>query len=57
MEGNTASPAQFFVTDSVKHFLRGALYFNERPHNDSLAPVIDYLRKDIEVLMESISFN
>ncbi len=38
----TASPFQFFVTDSTNHFLRGALYFNVKPNNDSLAPVIDF---------------
>ncbi len=48
-----ASPMQFFITDSTNHFLRGSLYFNTTPNNDSLAPVIDFLRDDITVLMES----
>lgn len=56
IEGNAASPAQFFITDSTRHFLRGSLYFQERPNKDSLAPVIQYLRKDIVVLMESLCF-
>lgn len=57
IEGNAASSTQFFITDSVKHFIRGALYFNERPNKDSLAPVINYLRKDIVMLMETIRFD
>jgi gliding motility-associated lipoprotein GldD len=51
-----ASPYQFFVTDSVNHFLRGALYFNIVPNNDSLAPVIDFLKKDIEKIIETIEW-
>lgn len=42
-----ASPCQFFVTDSASHFLRGALYFNTSPNNDSLAPVIELVQSDI----------
>lgn len=56
IEGNTASSTQFFVTDSCRNFLRGALYFNQHPNKDSLAPVIDYLRKDITHLMETVAF-
>ena len=47
----TASPCQFFITDSTKHFVRGALYFDVVPNNDSLAPVIEFLKKDIEHLL------
>ena len=43
-----ASTYQFYLTDSTHHFLRGALYFNFHPNNDSLAPVIDFLTEDIE---------
>lgn len=56
IEGNTASSTQFFITDSIRHFLRGALYFNQHPDKDSLAPVIAYLREDIVNLMETIQF-
>jgi gliding motility-associated lipoprotein GldD len=51
-----ASPLQFFVTDSTKHFLRGSLYFNTAPNNDSLAPVIDFLHEDIQVMIESLEW-
>ncbi|MBO7368456.1 MAG: gliding motility lipoprotein GldD [Paludibacteraceae bacterium] len=53
IKGNAASQVQFLLTDSVKHFLRGALYFNNRPNKDSIAPVADYLTEDIVRLMET----
>lgn len=51
-----ASPCQFFVTDSTKHFVRGALYFDVVPNNDSLAPVIEFLNKDIEHLLATFTW-
>lgn len=53
LEGNTASPIQFLLTDSTTHFLRGALYFDCRPNADSLAPAIDYLWRDVIELMQT----
>lgn len=57
IEGNTASSTQFFATDSTRHFLRGSLYFNERPNKDSLSPVVNYIREDIIRMMETVSFD
>ena len=54
IKGNAASHVQFYVTDSVKNFLRGSLYFNVRPNHDSLAPVVAFFREDIVHLIESI---
>jgi gliding motility-associated lipoprotein GldD len=57
IEGSgAASPCQFFVTDSSSHFLRGALYFNGSPNNDSLAPVISFIREDIVHLLETFKW-
>ncbi len=53
IEGNTASSIQFFLTDSTKHYFRGALYFNERPQYDSIAPVINFIKKDIDTLIST----
>lgn len=53
IEGNTASSVQFFLTDSTKHYFRGALYFNERPQYDSIAPVISFIKKDIDTLIST----
>ncbi|MBN4081777.1 gliding motility lipoprotein GldD [bacterium AH-315-C07] len=55
--GNTASNLQFFATDSTSHFMRGALYFNIEPNEDSLAPVIGYIREDILKLLSSLKWN
>jgi gliding motility-associated lipoprotein GldD len=51
-----ASPFQFYVTDSTHHFLRGALYFDAVPNNDSLLPVIDFVKKDIDHLIRTIQW-
>jgi gliding motility-associated lipoprotein GldD len=57
IEGSgAASPYQFFLTDSTAHFLRGALYFNVVPNNDSLQPIIDFIEKDIEHLVETLQW-
>lgn len=56
IKGNVASQIQFYVTDSVKHFMRGSLYFDCRPNKDSLAPVVDFIHTDIEHLMESFEW-
>jgi gliding motility-associated lipoprotein GldD len=51
-----ASPYQFYLTDSTRHWLRGSLYFDAIPNNDSLAPVIDYVKTDIQHLFETFSW-
>lgn len=53
IDGNTASSVQFFLTDSNKHYLRGALYFNEEPRIDSIQPVLNFVKKDIDVMIRS----
>ncbi|HBH05701.1 MAG TPA: gliding motility lipoprotein GldD [Flavobacteriales bacterium] len=52
-KGGTASNFQFYVTDSVNHFVRGALYFNVPPNPDSIAPVEGFIEKDLFRLTES----
>ncbi len=56
IKGNTASSVQFYATDSIRHFLRGALYFDCEPNKDSLAPVKDFLRADIEKMIETLNW-
>ncbi|MEZ5198570.1 MAG: gliding motility lipoprotein GldD [Bacteroidales bacterium] len=53
---SAASPYQFYLTDSTKNFVRGALYFNVVPNNDSLAPVIDFLKEDINHMIETFKW-
>jgi len=53
IDGNAASSAQFFITDSTKNYMRGALYFNNEPRLDSIAPVLDFVKKDVNVMIKS----
>jgi gliding motility-associated lipoprotein GldD len=56
LKGNTASAVQFYVTDSINHYLRGSLYFESEPNADSLAPVIDFFRDDVIHLIETLKW-
>lgn len=56
IEGNTASSVQFFLTDSAKHYFRGALYFNERPQYDSIEPVVKFIKKDIDKMISTFKW-
>jgi len=56
LTGEVPSQFQFYVTDSTEHFLRGALYFNTATANDSLAPVIEYVKKDIVHLLNTLEW-
>ena len=56
LEGDVPSPFQFMVHDSTSHFLRGALYFQVATKNDSLAPVINYVKRDIHHLIETVDW-
>ena len=51
---NVASTCQFYATDSVHNFLRGAVYLNKAPNNDSLAPILEYIHQDIDHLIETL---
>ena len=55
--GNAATAKQFFVTDSVKHFLRGALYFDATPNEDSLGIVNNFLQEDMRHLINTFRWN
>lgn len=54
--GNAASQAQFYVTDSVNHFVTGSLYFSAKPNYDSIQPAAAYLQEDIKHIMESLQW-
>lgn len=54
INGNAATQAEFYVTDSIYHFLNGALYFEAKPNFDSIYPAVIYLREDIRKLMETV---
>jgi len=54
--GNAASQSQFYVTDSISHFLTGSLYFYAKPNYDSILPAANYLQKDIQHIMETVEW-
>jgi gliding motility-associated lipoprotein GldD len=56
LDGEVPSQFQFTITDSTRHFLRGALYFFTKVNNDSLSPAIDYVKKDAMRLVNSIEW-
>ena len=56
IEGDVPSPYQFYTTDSTNHFLRGAIYLSTASKNDSLAPVIDYIQKDMIQLLNTLKW-
>jgi len=56
INGPVASPFQFYVTDSTNHFLRGSLYFDTKVVQDSVAPIVDYIEKDIDVLLRTLKW-
>lgn len=55
-EGPAATPYTFYLTDSSQHFFRGALYFNTKVNADSLAPVFQFLKTDIEHLLQTFDW-
>lgn len=56
LDGESASPLQFMLTDSISRFFRGALYYDCVPNADSLAPVTRYLQQDIIELIQSFKW-
>ena len=56
IDGDVATPYQFFLTDTTSHFFRAALYYDTTPNQDSLAPVNNFLLKDIKHLLNTFSW-
>ncbi|MEQ8925585.1 MAG: gliding motility lipoprotein GldD [Fulvivirga sp.] len=56
LEGEVPSQFQFFTTDSSKHFLRGALYFDTKVQNDSLRPAIEFVKIDVVHMMNTLEW-
>lgn len=56
IEGEVASPFQFYLTDSTQHFLRGALYFDAQARPDSLAPAYDFMKKEILKMIDTFEW-
>ena len=57
ISGNAASQIQFHVTDSSKHFLKGSLFFYSKPNYDSILPAVEYIKKDMIQMLETLQWN
>lgn len=57
IDGEVPSHFQFYATDTLKHFLRGAVYLNNATMNDSLMPIVDYLKADSRRILETLKWN
>lgn len=56
IQGNAVSPVQFVISDSIRSFFRGALYFDNAWNRDSIAPILAYINKDIQIMIESFQW-
>ena len=56
LQGDVATPFQFYLTDSSDHFIYAEILFNSRPNYDSLKPSLDYLRKDLDTLLQTFTW-
>jgi gliding motility-associated lipoprotein GldD len=56
VNGNAATNAQFYVTDSIKHFIDCSIYFYAKPNFDSVMPAASYIKNDMQVIMESLKW-
>lgn len=56
IEGSVATPIQFFLTDSVSNFFRGSFYYTEKVNPDSVAPITEFVLRDIQEMIDSFSW-
>ncbi len=53
LEGKTATPLNFYITDRKEHFFRGSFYFNIKTNRDSVAPIYNFIQEDIQHSMNT----
>lgn len=56
LKGDVASPFQFYLTDSVSRFISGVVYMNSRPNYDSIKPSLDYIKKDLNRMLNTLKW-
>ncbi len=54
--GEVPSHFQFYITDTTKNYLRGATYLKNATLNDSLTPVVEYLKVDCKHILETLKW-
>lgn len=57
IDGPVATPLQFYLTDSTEHFIRGSLYFKSKVNRDSIAPIYDFFKSDIDRMLSSFQWD
>lgn len=57
IEGDVATPFQFFITDSTRNFLRGSFYYTRKIDTDSAYPITNFVKEDIEYIFNTIRFD
>ena len=57
IKGDVTSPSQFYATDSVNNLLIGILNLKSKTKYDSVLPALEYIKKDIYHLIESIKWS
>lgn len=56
LNGPVASPMQFFLTDSIRHFMRGSLYFDNQVSPDSMAPIHQFVMEDVHKMIATFEW-
>ena len=56
LTGNAATNAEFYATDSIKHFVTGSVYFYAKPNFDSIMPAASYIKNDMQNLIETLKW-
>lgn len=54
--GDAASNIQFYLSDSTRHFIRGALYFENPPNTDSMAPIVSFVKEDLRHFLKTFKW-
>lgn len=54
--GPSATPFNFYLTDEKEHYIRGSFYFDQHTKTDSVAPVFDFLKEDLEQLINTLEW-
>jgi len=56
LQGDVATPFQFYLTDSTSRFLYCEVLFNSTPNYDSLRPSLDYLKRDLDEFVNTLNW-
>lgn len=55
--GEVATNMQFVLTDTTEHFFRASLYFNSKVAPDSIRPIYQFVKEDVDHMIKTFSWN